>query len=63
MPSNGWKNIVGKDWASCVLHNLPFLYEKRLVEKPEVRHISIRGLQSASSWNWHDFKEKGCLKR
>jgi len=49
---------MNDEWAICVLHNLPSLLEKKItVEKPRV--ISISGYQdSATTWNYFDFKEK-----
>ena len=63
MTSEGWKELVGKEWASCVLHNLPFFHYQQ-TKNINSSKISIKGYQeSASTWNWADFKERGCLKR
>lgn len=62
MPSEGWKNIVGQEWASCILHNLPF-FRIQKIKKCEKPTLSIYGCrESAANWNWYDFKEKGCLR-
>jgi hypothetical protein len=56
MTSNGWRSLMEKDWASCVLHNLPF-FSPTITKKKET--ISISGYQeSAADWNFYDFKEK-----
>ena len=56
MTSNGWRSLMDKDWASCILHNLPFF---RPVITKNKETISISGFQeSATKWNYFDFKEK-----
>jgi hypothetical protein len=56
MTSNGWRSLMEKDWASCVLHNLPF-FRPTITKKKET--ISISGYkESAADWNFYDFKEK-----
>jgi hypothetical protein len=56
MTSNGWRSLMEKDWASCVLHNLPF-FSPTITKKKET--ISISGYkESAANWNFYDFKEK-----
>lgn len=57
MISDGWRSIVGKEWAGCVLHNLPFLcsvnQKKTVLQKPIRSIISIQG--SAAEWHYYDF--------
>ena len=56
MTSNGWRSLMEKDWASCVLHNLPY-FRPIITKKKET--ISISGYQeSAATWNYFDFKDK-----
>jgi len=60
MSSEGWRELVGKEWASCVLHNLPFFC------KPEAKKLAVKMAhyqESASNWTWPDFKDKGYLMR
>lgn len=61
MSSNGWRTLFEKDWAGCVVHNLPFFDNapKKTVKKQST--ISICG-QSAATWNWYDFMEKSGAK-
>jgi hypothetical protein len=54
MSGEGWRSLVGKDWASCVLHNLPFFFIPVVVNKKKI----IFYQQSAVDWNFYDFKEK-----
>jgi hypothetical protein len=60
MISEGWRSIVGKEWAGCVLHNLPFLchdFQEKIHPLKSVRSvISIHG--SAADWNYYDFMEQ-----
>lgn len=53
-----------KEWAGCVLHNLPFVlqevHESKNSAKPnQVQEIiSYHEMQkSAANWNWYDFME------
>jgi hypothetical protein len=54
MSSEGWRSLVGKEWASCVLHNLPFFSFAVVADKKNI----IVYQQSAADWNFYDFKEK-----
>jgi hypothetical protein len=54
MTSNGWRSLMDKDWASCVLHNLPFFSLAVVVNKKNI----IFYQESAADWNFYDFKEK-----
>lgn len=63
--NNNWKTIVSKDWADCVLHNLPFNFVDQEVISLAISNVKIKPVtvirsfydlsKSAKDWNYSDF--------
>jgi len=59
MLREGWRSLLNKEWAGCVLHNLPILRYEVIIqpkERAEPKQVKIRSFQqmqaSAADWAW-----------
>lgn len=58
MSSEGWRTLLSKDWADCVVHNLPFY-----IKNEKKQSLSICGWKdSAATWNFYEIVEKSGSK-
>lgn len=58
---DGWREIVPKEWADCILHNPPIGFIEKRVDKLKIQ-VKICSLyelsKSATNWQFPDFNFK-----
>lgn len=56
--NTNWQLLLPKEWAGCVLHNLPICVNAQLDESnPKVARSFCDLSKSAADWDYFDFME------